>query len=178
LKGAGFEATAKRKAEAVAALAAAAAAHPELGPDAKSDPRVAAAVVFQEVTPRVLRKTERAVILWVDDRPANNANERRSLEALGVRFILATSTEQALLQLRSQPVDVVISDMGRPPDSQAGYTLLHAVREAGNQVPFFIYAGSNAPEHKTEALERGAQGLTNKPHELFAYVINALGGAA
>ena len=178
LKGAGFEATAKRKAEAAAALAAATAARPSPPDESPGDPRAAADIVSQAVTPQVIRKTERAVILWVDDRPENNVYERQSLEALGARFIISKSTDEALAQLRSQHVDVVISDMGRPPDSRAGYTLLKALRTGGNRVPFVFYAGSNAPEHRAEALANGAQGSTNRASELFEYVLKALKSAA
>ena len=177
-KGAGFEATAKRKAEAAAALAAATAARPNTSDQSPRDPRAAAEVVSQAVTSQVIRKAEQATILWVDDRPENNVYERQSLEALGTRFVIAKSTDEALAHLRSQRVDVVISDMGRPPDDRAGYTLLSALRNGGNRVPYIIYAGSNAPEHKAEALAKGAQGSTNRASELFEYVLSALKSAA
>ncbi len=181
-KGAGFEASAKRKqAEAAAALAAAAAARP----DADSTPestarsaREAAEVVADALTPRVLRKASRATVLWVDDRPDNNVYERQSLEALGVTFVLATSTEEALQKCRGQRFDAIISDMGRPPDDKAGYTLLQQLRAQGDQTPFVIYAGSGAPEHKAEARRRGAMGCTNRASELFEYVTSALRIAA
>jgi len=34
-------------------------------------------------------------VLWVDDRPENNSHERQAFEALGLRFTLAQSTDQA-----------------------------------------------------------------------------------
>ncbi len=178
LKGAGFEAYARRKAEAAAALAAATASRKDGTNTPTEDARAAAEVVAQSVNANTIRRTEHALILWVDDRPQNNVYERQSLEALGARFIIAKSTEEALTQLQSQRIDVVISDMGRPPDSYAGYTLLEAMRKGGNQTPFIIYASSNATEHKLEALEKGAQGSTNRASELFEYVLNALRGAA
>ena len=179
LKGAGFEASAKRRqAEAAAALAAAGAYRQDpsslLGEDAKQA-RDAVAVVTDMVTPSALRKADRARILWVDDRPQNNVYERQSLQALGVSFDLATSTEEALEKVKSQRFDAIISDMGRPPDARAGYTLLSSLRTSGNATPFVIYAGSNAPEHKAEARERGALGSTNRASELFEYVMVALG---
>jgi CheY-like chemotaxis protein len=177
-KGAGFEASAKRKqAEAVAALAAAAAARPEPGATPEStarDAREAAELVAEAVTPRILRKARRATVLWVDDRPDNNLYERQSLEAIGVSFVLAKSTEEALDKMRSQRFDAIISDMGRPPDPRAGYTLLDKLRSSGNNTPFIIYAGSNAPEHKAEARKHGALGSTNRASELFEYVLSAL----
>ena len=181
-KGAGFEASAKRKqAEAAAALAAAAAARPNADstPDsAARSAREAAEVVADAVTPRVLRKARRATILWVDDRPDNNIYERQSLEALGVTFVLAMSTEEALEKRKSQRFDAIISDMGRPPDNRAGYTLLKRLRDEGDQTPYVIYSGSNAPEHKAEARRAGALGCTNRASELFEYVLSALRIAA
>jgi CheY-like chemotaxis protein len=163
-----YEASGKRQAEAAAALAAAAVSHPEAGasPEANArDARAAAQVVAEIVTPRMIRRAGRATVLWVDDRPSNNVHERQALEALGVTFVLATSTDEALEKFKYQSFDAIISDMGRPPDSEAGYTLLDALRKNGNQTPFIIYAGSRAPEHRAEARRRGAVGCTNRPDE-------------
>ena len=129
-------------------------------------------------TPRVLRRASHAQVLWVDDNPDNNTYERQSLEALGIRFDLATSTDEALQKLSSMRYSAVISDMGRPPDPQAGYTLLERMRRAGDATPFVIYARSNAPEHKAEARKRGAMGSTNRASELFEYVVQAIRAAA
>jgi CheY-like chemotaxis protein len=93
---------------------------------------------------------------------------------LGASFVLATSTDEALRKLTTQKFDVIISDMGRPPDDRAGYTPLEKLRASGNQTPFVIYAGSNAPEHKAEARSRGALGSTNRASELFNYVLGAI----
>jgi DNA-binding NarL/FixJ family response regulator len=76
--------------------------------------------------------------------------------------------------LRKQQFDAIISDMGRPPDSQAGYTLLEAVRGSGEQTPYFIYAGSRDPAHVREARGRGAQGTTNMGAELLQMLLQAL----
>jgi len=128
--------------------------------------------------PRVMRRAARSTVLWVDDRPSNNVHERQSLEALGVSFVLATSTEEALEILKRQGFDAIISDMGRPPDAQAGYTLLDALRVKGDRTPFIIYAGSRAPEHRAEARRRGAVGCTNRADELFEMVLSTLGRPA
>jgi CheY-like chemotaxis protein len=178
LKGAGFEASLKRQqAKAAAALGAAVVSHPDAGSNpgtAAQDARAAAQVVAEIATPRMIRRAGRATVLWVDDRPGNNVHERQSLEALGITFTLVTSTEAALESVRSQAFDVIISDMGRPPDPRAGYTLLDKLRSEGNQTPFIIYAGSRAPEHRAEARRRGADGCTNRPDELFEMVLSAL----
>jgi CheY-like chemotaxis protein len=115
----------------------------------------------------------RQLVLWVDDRPDNNIIERQSMAAYNFDFELAASTGQALAKLQNRRYDAIISDMGRPPDSQAGYTLLEAVRESGNQTPYFIYAGSRAASHVQEALRRGAQGTTNRSDELLQMLLEA-----
>lgn len=177
VKGAGFEASAKRKqAEVAAALAAAAASRPDPAkPEvAAADAREAVSLVQAEVTPRMLRKASHATVLWVDDRPENNVYERHSLETLGLTFVLARSTDEALERVKSGRFSAIISDMGRPPDARAGYTLLDKLRASGDRTPFIIYAGSNAPEHRAEARKRGALGCTNRASELFEYVLQAL----
>lgn len=178
LKGGGFETTAKRKqAEASAALVAASVTRRDLATNTESiarEAKEAADVVAESVNSRVIRRAGEATILWVDDRPDNTIYERKSLEAIGVFFMLATSTEEALEKLKKQKFDVVISDMGRPPDQRAGYTLLENLRAAGSRTPFIIYAGSNAPEHKAEARRCGALGSTNRASELFSYVLAAI----
>ena len=178
LKAGGFEATAKRKqAEATAALIAASVARPDAQTTPESAARnahEAAAVVTESVNAQVIRRASRATALWVDDRPNNNIFERQSLEALGLSFVLATSTDEALDLIAQQKFDVIISDMGRPPDPRAGYTLLDQLRSSGNETPLVFYAGSNAPEHKAEARKHGALGTTNRASELFGYVLTAL----
>lgn len=178
MKGGGFEATAKRRqAEAAAALVAASVArNDESETPAATAQRAgeAAAVVTESVTAQVIRRASRATALWVDDRPDNNIHERQSLEALGLSFVLATSTDEALDLVAKQKFDVIISDMGRPSDARAGYTLLDQLRSHGNKTPLVFYSGSNATEHKAEARRHGAIGATNRASELFGYVLTAL----
>lgn len=116
----------------------------------------------------------RSKILWVDDRPENNIYERQAFESMGITFTLALSTQEALAKLAKQRFAAIISDMGRKEGPREGYVLLEKVRQTDGQIPFFIYAGSNAPEHKREAIERGAQGTTNRARELVEMVIQAL----
>ena len=115
----------------------------------------------------------RTLVLWVDDRPNNNVLERQAMATYGIDFVLAESTDAALQELGRHNFDAIVSDMGRPPDPQAGYTLLEAVRRRGVQLPYFIYAGSRDPAHVREALSRGAQGTTNRGDELLKLLLSA-----
>jgi CheY-like chemotaxis protein len=129
----------------------------------------------------VIKVTERVVdhsadswrkqILWVDDRPDNNVYERRAFESIGIEFTLALSTREALDLLSKKRFAAIISDMGRKEGPREGYVLLDAVRANDQKTPFFIYAGSNAPAHKKEAIDRGAQGSTNRVEELLDMVV-------
>lgn len=147
----------------------------EQPPDAKET----AQKTVREAAPRTeAERFSRAEVLWVDDHPDNNIHERKAFEAIGLRFTLARSTEEALTILggRDRPFAAIISDMGRPPDPRAGYTLLDTLRSPGrgDKTPFIIYAGSSAPEHKRETTEHGGQGCTNYPEELFRLVTKAI----
>lgn len=114
-------------------------------------------------------------VLWVDDRPSNNRHEAEALKSLGMHVSLSTSTEDALSRMATHgPFDVIISDMGRPPDSQAGYTLLDAIRAQGDTTPFVIYASSGSADDFDRAVRRGAIGCTNRPDELIDMVANAI----
>ena len=90
-----------------------------------------------------------------------------AVDALGPDGILSSTQPDG-------DIDVIISDMARPPDQHAGYTLLDQLRASGNLTPFVIYSGSNAPEHRAEARRRGALGATNRASELFSYVLAAI----
>lgn len=124
----------------------------------------------KQVSPSAL-EDRRHRVLWVDDRPNNNIHERSAFESMGFEFTLALSTDEALQVFSSEaPFAAIISDMGRKEGPREGYKLLDAIRTQGDKTPFFIYAGSNAPENKHEATKRGAQSLTNRAQELFDMV--------
>jgi CheY-like chemotaxis protein len=132
-------------------------------------------MVQSTVSPRSTSvRTWRNHILWVDDLPDNNVYERKALEAFGMKFTLALSTDEALKKLAAHRFAAVISDMGRREGPREGYVLLDKIRQQGNLVPVFFYASSNAPEHKRETEEHGGQGCTNDAQELFQMVTKEL----
>jgi CheY-like chemotaxis protein len=126
-------------------------------------------------------KIEQRLILWVDDNPDNNTFERKAMESYNIKFILARSTKEALDKIESTYktskayFDVIISDMGRSIDREAGFTLLDELRAKGNRTPYFIYCGPQASKLANKALLRGAQGITNVAGELIEMVLASLG---
>ncbi len=176
LRGGGFEATATRRSQAAAALAAASVSWPaEDGtPHATANAARQAVRTIGDLSQDAIRRIADARILWVDDEPANDVNERQALEAFGVRVFLSTNTDDALAQAAAHRFDVIISDMARQDDQRAGYTLLDGLKAAGNRTPFIIYASSRRPDHVADAKLRGAFGCTNRATELFDLVLSAL----
>jgi CheY-like chemotaxis protein len=112
-------------------------------------------------------------ILWVDDHPENNACWRPAFEAVGFRFTLALSTEEALERLSQTKYAAIISDMDRREGPREGYVLLDRLRKEGNRTPLFFFS-SSAPEHKFETYEHDGQGCTNDQQELFEMVTRAV----
>lgn len=124
-------------------------------------------IMTEEQTPSLDRKRS---VLWVDDRPENNASGRIILEEMGIEVITALSTNQAMMWLNKNKVDVIISDMGRKEGNFEGYVLLDRLREKGDRTPFIVFAGSKKPEHVAEVKRRGGQGCTNSFSELISIV--------
>ncbi len=160
--------------EAFKASSAAGAARPSAGDRYDSlaaDPRLGTGVrpdlKREELSPRR--------ILWVDNNPDNNLWERRALESYGVQFVLARDTDEAERSISDRgPFAAIITDMGRPGDRQAGFTLLDRVRTGGIETPYFIYTGGLAAALWPVARLRGAQGITADPDALVQMVVAAI----
>jgi len=134
-----------------------------------------AAIVLPAMRRRIARGRWRPWVLWVDDRPENNEVEReRLLDEYNVEYTTVTSTEEALLLCRDALYDAVISDMGRPGDPRAGYTLIDRLRSQQNTVPFVIYSINQLPRHQSEALRHGAIGSADNIKRLARLVLEAL----
>jgi CheY-like chemotaxis protein len=178
LKAAGVEASAKRGQVTAAAAVAAAEASRELERGAEGGSAQPELGAIAEVLPgrRAQRKIDGSRVLWVDDRPQNNRYERQALEALGIRIDLSTETDSALEMAAEVPYRLIISDMSRPGDPRAGYTLLDALGRRGAHIPVVFYTGSASAAYVAEARARGAVGQTASPRELLAIVTEVLGG--
>jgi CheY-like chemotaxis protein len=178
VKGGGFEATFKRKqAEVTGALVAATVSKVSAGtPDESTRAAQTAAIaVGDALTPGAVRRASAARILWVDNHPENNVLERRALEAAGATVVIAKSTDDALEQAKYTAFDAVISDMSRGTQRTAGFDLLEKLRASGQKSPYLIYGGSDAPQLRDEAKQKGAVDATNRPDELFQLVMDAIG---
>ena len=111
-----------------------------------------------------------ARILWVDDQPHNNENERRMFRQLQVVIELAQSTDEAVKMAVANQYDVIVSDMERTGNGRAGLDLLERLQELNNTTPVIFYIGIIDP-HK--GVPPFAFGITNRPDELLHLVLDA-----
>lgn len=112
-----------------------------------------------------------ARILWVDDRPDNNLFERAAFTSMGATISLAMSTDEAVAMLEAEPADVLISDMERYGNAEAGLQLLKSIQGLLERPDMIFYVGSLDRGRGTPP---GAFGITNRPDELIHLVLDIL----
>lgn len=112
-----------------------------------------------------------AQVLWVDDYPENNINERRMFRQLETEIDIARSTQEALEILKNGRYDIVFSDMARGENAAAGLEFLEQFRKIDETTPVIFYIGVFDPEKGTPAQ---AFGITNRPDELLHLTLDAL----
>ena len=113
--------------------------------------------------------TRLARVLWVDDNPDNNLYETIALERLGRFVIKTTSTEAAERYLDALNVDMIITDLGRGPNSQAGHDLIRRVRAGGRTLPIIVYT-LNAEPKRNALISMGADAVVDLPYDLVREV--------
>lgn len=106
-------------------------------------------------------------LLVVEDEPDTGEFLRRLLESHGAVVVLAGSTDEALHALRSQRIDILISDIGLP--DVDGLELIREVRRADSQqdrtMPAIALTAYARPEDRLHALRAGYQVHLAKPVE-------------
>ena len=114
---------------------------------------------------------ENAQILWIDDIPENNTNERKMFHELRVHIEIATSTTLAHELLKKNTFDLIISDISRNDDPVAGLSFIDAYRKEDDRLPLIFYVGTLAPEKPVPV---GAFNITHRPDELLHLVLDVL----
>jgi hypothetical protein len=115
--------------------------------------------------------TEGARILWVDDAPQGNIPERKMLRSLGIMIDLARSSEEGLETLDRADFDLVISNIDRDGNPEAGVEFLTQMRETAHAEPVAFYILNLDPGLGTPG---DAIGITNRPDELVHLVLDGL----
>ena len=118
-------------------------------------------------------------ILWVDDKPSNNAFEIAKLKAEDYVVVESTSTDNAMKKLQEGlTVDVIITDMGRMEGKayieDAGIRLIKRIQDASLDVPIICYTSPKAAQrHHDQTLAAGGDGATASPTALFHMIRKA-----
>jgi len=116
-------------------------------------------------------------ILWVDDHPDNNIEERRYLQQRKIGIYHVATTEDALTLLQMYAYGAVVSDMGRASRPLAGVELLQAMRARGDRRPFILYTVYSSPAQRKLIANSGGQGVAATPEELYAAILPLFGRA-
>ena len=102
-------------------------------------------------------------ILVVDDEPNFLDNMRLALEAEDYRVLSAGNGVEALAVLHSQPVDLILADIGMP--DMNGYQLYERVRERPQwlTIPFVFLTARKLDSDIRYGKELGVDGYLTKP---------------
>jgi CheY-like chemotaxis protein len=114
-------------------------------------------------------------ILWVDDKPSNNAFLIDKLRKDGVEVTESLSTDEALTFLgkNTKDIDVIISDMSRFEHGQyqpeAGLKLITSTSHLG--IPILVFSSARYARQNSEAVRKaGAKGVTASSLELLEWL--------
>lgn len=110
-----------------------------------------------------------ANILWVDDRPEHNDAIASILSGYGAAVRRALDTEGALTALRAELPDVVISDMERNGNWEAGKELAERTIAVDRRLRPVIFVANLQP-----GVPHYASGVTNRPDDLLHLVLDQL----
>ena len=110
-------------------------------------------------------------ILLVNDVPAEMNAVVSILEELKIRVSIATSTNEAIDRLKNNRFDLVVSDMRRGDEIDAGARLLSETRKLGIDKPTIFIVGNYKPDRGVPAY---AFGITNRVDELLNLIFDAI----
>jgi len=106
-------------------------------------------------------------VLWVDDFPSNNKTIMDVYRHQGVEFDLALDTVQALDSVRKNSYQLIISDISRGSEKDAGICMIQDIKKAGVVAPIFIYASDSIIKiYGKIAKDEGATIITSSARDL------------
>ncbi|MDX3072048.1 P-loop NTPase fold protein [Streptomyces sp. NPDC088354] len=110
-------------------------------------------------------------VLWIDDNPHTVSSEVHALRSRGARVEVVEDRAGAEEWLRAAAPDLLLSDIGRHGDPQAGFTDLEHLRGTGRYTgPALFYTGWVAPEREERARQAGALGVAAEPAALYGLI--------
>jgi two-component system, NtrC family, response regulator AtoC len=121
----------------------------------------------------------RETILVIDDEKLIRWSMKQKLESWNFQALEASTIQQALLKLQTEPPDLVTLDIKLPDGS--GIDLLRKIREDFPQLPVILITAFGAVDIAVQALKMGAYDFIEKPinfEKLENVVRNALEASA
>ncbi len=107
---------------------------------------------------------KQCTILAVDDEPNMRRLLEISLRQAGYKPLLAADGNEALVQIKNQHIDLVVSDLHMP--SMNGLTLLQAIRQENETLPFIMVTALGEIKTAVEAMKMGASDYILRPFDL------------
>jgi hypothetical protein len=122
---------------------------------------------IRAAAPSLLRRT----VLWVDDNPA--PEDDAALRSGGLEIVRSPSTEDALDRLSLFRFEVMVSDMKRGADDEAGFGLFDSLPPQSRPDRFVIYCSPECESHfKLRAQQKGIV-ITSQPAALKSALVGA-----
>lgn len=111
----------------------------------------------------------------MDDYPINNRSVVTLLEDKDIRFDITITTKQGLELYKSELYDLIITDMGRGNESDAGLSLLKELKLLHCKIPIIVYTSRSAIDrYGDEALRLGAYKVTNGIGNIISVIFDIL----
>lgn len=110
---------------------------------------------------RIMASADPMEVLLVEDDTLEARLLKAGLERRGVRVRVATTAEEALARLETEPTDAVVSDLVMP--GAGGIELVRRIRETDASLPVIILTAHATVEKAVEGIRAGATDFLSKP---------------
>ncbi|MEA2510942.1 MAG: hypothetical protein QOJ59_429 [Thermomicrobiales bacterium] len=110
-------------------------------------------------------------VLLIEDEPAVARMVKRGLTVHGHHVLVATTGEDGLLVVRTEPLDLILLDILLP--GQDGHQVLAGIRRLDSNLPVVMLTARDDLDSKVSALDGGADDYITKPfllEELLARI--------
>lgn len=128
--------------------------------------------LYNEKNTKQLQEEKQKRVLWADDHPFNNKDIIEIFERRGVQFDLAITTNQAFHLFSENSYDLVITDLTRGNEVDAGFTLItQIIRSSRRTPPLVVYSvGKSLQEYGEIVCKMGAELITGGIGELIGKI--------
>ncbi len=109
--------------------------------------------------------------LWIDNFSDNITYEISILEAIGLKFDLATSSGQALELIQANNYQLLLSDIKRGTNYSEGFDFHKALLQKGIDIPLIFYTSS---VDRSKGVPPYAFGIADLPNNLFHLVMDVI----